>query len=138
MKLFNYKLPWTIKGFEEWRIDSVKDKTIVKIILPDNDTSIIRDFPVWINDDCNAEKMTNDFGMAEFAVRTAAKVSVAYNDYYVRDTSANYIILTLSTFPIFISPHTLQFKDWKIGKKSISPIECGQVSNITLKQKVIR
>lgn len=162
LTLYDYEVPWKVENIEEKHIDTLKNMTLVKVIMNDtifknlrgnydiyidghptnvkhnhsNQSFDFYDFEVWINDDCKTKIKTNEQGVAEFKTENVTQLQIAYNDYIVKYSKSNYFILTLSNFPILASPPTLSWKSWKIQGNEIRPIECGQtLEYITLTKK---
>jgi hypothetical protein len=151
--LSNYESPWTISNVEEKFIDSLNNTTVIEIKVNDtssekirgdhilyidgNPTSVkydyskseymVKDFDVWVNGDCQDVRKTSEKGIIQFEKDSILEISINYNEYQVQSIGNNYFVLTLSYFPILVSPPTLKWTKWKIQNNEIIPFECGQL-----------
>lgn len=159
--LSDYEIPWTISHVEEKTIDSLKNRVLIEIKVNDtnsikirgdhvvyidgNPTSVIydylkeiykvRDFDVWINDNCRMKRQTNNKGFVEFTVDSIGKISINYNEYLIRNKECNYFLVSLANTPIIFSPPILKWTRWKIKKQILIPLECNELlDNIELKR----
>ncbi len=159
LTLYDYEVPWKVEKIEEKYIDTLTNKTIVKVIMNDTNAIHIRgnheiyidgqpsnvrydhstkthnvfDFEVWINSDCKTKIKTNELGVAEFKTKDISEIYIAYNRYSVINPRSNYFTLTISNYPILTSPPTLKWTIWTIQGQEIKPVECGRtLKHLTL------
>jgi hypothetical protein len=158
--LYGYEKPYTIEKVQESRIDSLRSSMIHVII---NDSSILHtrgnavvyidgkpsnikykagsgeqvvtDFKILLNDDCSHPLWTDANGNILCKDKNTRSISVEYDTYLVRDTENNYFVLTLSGYPVNVSPPTLTWTKWILSGNSLAPVECGKaLDHIILKK----
>ncbi len=140
--LTDYEKPWTIKQVKEFVIDTLGDNSVVDIIIDDSasihirgdhyiyidgqPTTAIIDFEIWVNNECNNTLLTDKFGRIKFVNKKIRTISFDYDKYLVENPKSNYFILTLSNYPIFVSPPTLSWTKWLWTEDSLSPLDCNK------------
>ncbi|MCO5267490.1 MAG: hypothetical protein M9897_01170 [Brumimicrobium sp.] len=159
--LTDYKKPWTIKQVEEFVLDTLGDNSVVEVIINDTNAihirgdhriyidgqltkvkynsrtkrDVVTDFKIWVNDECNTPQLTDKFGRIKFVKKKIRTISFDYDRYSIKDSNSNYFIMTLTNYPIYISPPTLTWTKWVFIGNSLSPLDCGkQLDYIILKR----
>jgi hypothetical protein len=159
--LTDYEKPWTIKQVEENVLDTLGDNSIIEVIINDTDAIQIRgdqdiyidgqprkvkygsktkqhvvtDFEIWVNNECSNPQMTDKLGRVKFANKRIKTISFDYDKYLIKYSKSNYFILTLSNYPIFVSPPTLSWTIWVLTGDNLSPLDCSKrLDNIKLKR----
>jgi len=159
--LTDYEKPWTIKQVEEKILDTLVDNTVIEVIINETDAIHIRgdhdiyidgrptkvkfdsktkrhvvaDFEIWVNNECHNPKLTDKFGRIKFENKRIKTISFDYDKYRIKDPKSNYFILTLSNYPIFVSPPTLSWTKWVLTGENLSPLGCNkQLDDIKLKR----
>jgi hypothetical protein len=135
--LSSYQKPWLIEGVEEKNIDSLKNQVCIEVIYKSHATDqTVRDFTVWINGDCNMTQLTDSLGRIFFTLTNTSWLNIIYDDYKIKDIRSNYFVITLNTFPLWLSPPTLLWRKWVVNGNTISPVECDKkLDHIVLKKK---
>jgi hypothetical protein len=96
---------------------------------------LVTDLELWVNDNCDSLKFTNERGNVKLINNKINKISFRYDNYWVKNPSNNYFIITLSNYPIFTSPTTLVWEKWLLTKNHLVPLECNKpLSHIRLKK----
>jgi hypothetical protein len=159
--LMDYEKPWTIKNVEEIMLDTLGDNSVIEVIINDTDAIHIRgdhniyidgkptnvkydsktkrhvvaDFEIWVNNECKNPQLTDKFGRIKFVNKKIKTISFDYDKYLIYDTNSNYFKLTLSNYPIFVSPPTLSWTKWVFSGDNLSPLDCNkQLDYIILKR----
>ncbi len=159
--LTDYEKPWTINQVEEFALDTLGDNSIIEVIINDTNSILIRsdhfiyidgqptkvkydsktkrhvvaDFEIWVNNECSNPLLTDKFGRIKFASKRINSISSIYDKYFITNPNSNYFILTLSNYPIFISPPTLSWTKWVLTGDILSPLDCNKrLDFITLKK----
>ncbi|MBL7882618.1 MAG: hypothetical protein JNL69_01005 [Bacteroidia bacterium] len=150
--LMDYEKPLTIKNVEEVMLDTLGNNSVIEVIINDTDAIHIRgdhniyidgqptkvkydsktkrhvvtDFEIWVNNECSNPQLTDKLGRTKFTNKMINTISFDYDKYLIKDPMNNYFILTLSNYPIFVSPPTLAWTKWVLEGDKLSPIDCNK------------
>ena len=151
--LMDYEKPWTIKTVEEFTIDTLGDNSVIEVIINDTNAihirgdhdiyidgqptkvkydsktrrDVVTDFEIWVNNECNNPQLTDKAGRIRFLNKRIKTISFDYDKYLIKDPKSNYFILTLSNYPIYVSPPTLYWTKWVLIGDNLSPLECNKL-----------
>lgn len=150
--LMDYEKPWTIKQVEEITLDTLGDNSVIEVIINDTNSihirgdhdiyidgqptkvkydskterDVVTDFEIWVNNECNSPQLTDKFGRIKFVNKRVRTISFDYDKYLIKDPKSNYFILTLSNYPILVSPPILTWTKWVFEGDKLSPIDCNK------------